>query len=86
MSGTATPRHSWQPLRKTYGSNEQICRRCRLEKIGRFDRGVHWTEWKRDGKYLTVDATPPLRVAVTSSSNEPRRAQRSLPAAFFREE
>jgi hypothetical protein len=51
-------RHKWLQLRKTYGSNEFICEHCRLEKIGRFDRGHHWTEWKRDGSYISSERTP----------------------------
>ena len=54
-------RHKWLPLRKTYGSNEFLCANCRLEKIGRFSGGTHWTEWRRDGKYIESEGTPPCQ-------------------------
>jgi hypothetical protein len=54
-------RHKWAPLRTTYGSDEYICEHCRLEKIGRFDRGHHWVEWKRDGGYISSERTPVCR-------------------------
>jgi hypothetical protein len=51
-------RHRWVDEVRTYGSWRARCARCGLVRDRRFDRGVHWIEYDRDGKNVAKDKAP----------------------------
>src|SRR5687768_13692140 len=65
-------RHRWGQETKHYGYRARTCQDCGIERIQRFDRGFHWTEWQMtDGTYLdsVTQKTPPCEPLCPTCKN-----------------
>lgn len=46
-------RHKWGETVKNYGYARRRCQCCGIDKMMRHSGGHHWTEWWRDGKFVS---------------------------------
>lgn len=60
-------RHKYPADALLYGHRSATCERCGIERVRRHAGFVHWTEWWRDGKYVSSGLAPDCAPAATLS-------------------